>query len=200
MPRSCSVCPKRRNSIAGLGATIERQRTEAKNWRAIAEEAERAAGTADDEADRESVAAEGHHATVERVRKRRTPSILSEPAREPSVQEAIGIAGGSANLFAFRALFEELDRRLTGETSTSDVAAKPDRRDRGPRQALRGDRAARRGCSEAGGGAAHVAGSGCTRRSEVRRRAGRGGSNQRACSAARGVRRAREGERRADRR
>lgn len=112
------------SSIAGLGATIERQRTEAKNWRAIAEEAERAAGTADDEANREFVAAEGYRAAVERIRQERSKIVLSEPVREPSLQEAIGIAAERADLFELRAHFEELDQRLGGETSASDVAAK----------------------------------------------------------------------------
>ncbi|MBV8138357.1 MAG: hypothetical protein JO121_22420 [Deltaproteobacteria bacterium] len=109
-------------SIAGLEVTIERQRAEAKQWRGIAEEREGAAGAADDEANRESIAAEGYRAAAERIRQERSKIVLVEPIAEPSLQEAAQIAAGP-DLFELRAQFEELDRRLEGETSASDVAA-----------------------------------------------------------------------------
>ncbi len=110
-------------SIAGLAATIERQRAEAKNWRTIAEEAERAASTADQEADREAAVAEGHRAAAERIRQERTKIVLAEPVVEPSLEEA-EIACRIDDLFELRARFEELGKKLAGETSASDVAAK----------------------------------------------------------------------------
>jgi len=111
-------------SIAGLATMIERQRAEAKNWRTIAEQAERAAGAADEEADRETKAAEGQRAAAERIRQERSKIALSEAVREPNLQEAIEIAAKADDLFELRARFEELNRRLAGETAASDVAAR----------------------------------------------------------------------------
>lgn len=111
-------------SIAGLAATIERQHAEAKNWRTIAEETERAAGTADQEADREAAVAEAHRAAAERIRQERSKIVLAELVVEPSLKEAADIVCRGVDLFELRARFEELDKKLAGETSPSDVAAK----------------------------------------------------------------------------
>ncbi len=111
-------------SIAGIPAAIEHQRAEAKNWRTIAEQAERAAGAADGDAERQATAAEGHRATVERVRQERSKIVLAEPIPEPGILEATEIGAAGGDLFELRASFEELDRRLAGETSASDVAAR----------------------------------------------------------------------------
>jgi hypothetical protein len=111
-------------SIAGLAATIERQRAEAKNWRTIAEEAARGAGVADEEAERESTAAQGHRAAAERIQQELSKIVLADPVREPGLQEATEIAAAGDDLFELRARFAEFDRRLAGETSASDVAAR----------------------------------------------------------------------------
>jgi len=111
-------------SIAGLPAAIERQRAEARNWRKIAEEAERAAGVADGEAEREAAAAEGHRAAVERIQKERSKIVLAELVPEPGLLDASEIATAGDDVFQLRAKFEELDRRLAGETSASDVTAR----------------------------------------------------------------------------
>jgi hypothetical protein len=111
-------------STAGLAATIERQRAEAKNWRTLAEESARAAETADEEVDQEATAAQDHRTAGERIQQERSKIVLGEPVPEPSLQEAMKIAAAREDLFELRARFDELDRRLTGETSASDVAAR----------------------------------------------------------------------------
>jgi hypothetical protein len=111
-------------SIAGLAAKIERQRAEAKNWRTIAEKAGRAARDADGEAEREASAAEGHRAAAERIRHERSKIVLAERVLEPGIPEATEIVAAGDDLFDLRARFEELDRRLAGETSASDVGAR----------------------------------------------------------------------------
>lgn len=113
-------------SVASLAAAIERQRAEARNWRTIAEQAERAGAVADSEAEREASAAEGHRATAERIREERSKVVLAEPIPEPGLPEAAEIVAAGDDLFVLRANFEELDRRLTGERSPSEVAGRRD--------------------------------------------------------------------------
>jgi hypothetical protein len=111
-------------SIAGFAAMIERQRAEAKNWRTIAEEAAREAGDDDRAAEQEATAAQGHRGAVERIRLEQSKIVLAEPVSEPGIQEANEIAAAGDDLFELRAQFAELDRRLVGQTSASEVAAR----------------------------------------------------------------------------
>jgi hypothetical protein len=110
-------------AIVGLAATVERQRSEASNWRSIALESARAAEAADSEAEQESNAAQDFKAARERLQEDLAKIILPEPLPEPSLPEANAITAAQENLFALRAQFTELDRRLAGETSASEVAA-----------------------------------------------------------------------------
>ncbi len=111
-------------STAALSATIERQRTEAKNWRELGQECDRAAGAADEEAQQQFITAQGHRAVVDRIRQERAKVVLAEAVREPSHDEALQLASDGSDLFELRAKFEELDRQLTGETTASDIAAR----------------------------------------------------------------------------
>jgi hypothetical protein len=111
-------------SVAGLAATVELQRAEAKNWRGLAEEAARAADAAEEDADGAAAAAQDHRAASERIRQELSKIGLVEPVGEPSLHDAREIVAAGDDLFELRARFAELDRRLTGETSASDVAAR----------------------------------------------------------------------------
>lgn len=111
-------------SIAGWAATIERQRAEAENWRGLAEEAARAADESSKEAEREATAAHGHHAAAERIRQEQSKISLGEEVPTPELDEANRIAAEGDDLFELRARFTELDRRLTGESSSLEIAAK----------------------------------------------------------------------------
>lgn len=111
-------------AAVSLTATIERQVTEAKNWRSLAENSARAACSADEAAERAADAAHDHRAAAERIRQELSSIRLAELVREPSLQEAQRIADTSNDLFELRARFAELDRQLAGETSSSDVAAR----------------------------------------------------------------------------
>jgi hypothetical protein len=109
-------------SVAGFEAAIERLRADAKNWRIFAEEAARSAKTADEDADREGTVAQDHRVAGERTQQELSSIVLGEAVRKPSSQEAKEIVAGPENLFELRANFAELDRRLAGRTSASDVA------------------------------------------------------------------------------
>lgn len=111
-------------SVAGFEADIERLRADAKHWRIFAEEAARSAKAADADADRETTIAQDHRVAGDRIQHELSMIVLGEPVRRPSAQEAKEIVAASDNLFELRATFAELDRRLTSQTSTSDVATR----------------------------------------------------------------------------
>lgn len=111
-------------SVAGFESAIERLRADAKNWRILAEEAARSAKAADEDSDRETAVAQDHRVAGERIQQELSTIVLGEPVRKPSAQEAKEIVIGSDNLFELRATFAELDRRLTSQTSSSDVATR----------------------------------------------------------------------------
>ena len=111
-------------SISTLEAAIERQRTEAKNWRVFAEGAARAAATGDEDAEREVAAAHANRAAADRFREEQSKVTLAVPARDPLLEEAQKIVSTGEGVFELRAHFAELDRRLSGEISTSEVAAR----------------------------------------------------------------------------
>jgi hypothetical protein len=115
---------EKETAIEGLPAVIERQRAEAKSWRTIAEQAEHAAGIADGDAEREAAAAEGRRVAVASIRQERSKIVLAESIPEPGLPEATEIIAAADDLFELRAKFDELHRRLAGETSASDVAAR----------------------------------------------------------------------------
>ena len=112
-------------ATADLDATIERQRSEAQAWQSSADEAGMKAVHADAEADEASAAAGGQKAAAERIRREISTIALAEPVADLTVAEAKTLAGATdAELADLRARFREFDRRLAGETSSSDVAAR----------------------------------------------------------------------------
>jgi len=112
-------------ATAGLPAAIERQRAEAATWLVLAEDSVRAAKSSDEDATRETATVHEHRAARERIERERSEVVLSVPVPEPSIEDAEGIAS-SGDLIELRARFEELDRRLAGETSASEIAARRD--------------------------------------------------------------------------
>jgi len=113
-------------SIAGSGAIIEHHRAEAQSWRSIADEAEHTAASADEESEREQSVARDHRATADRLTAEGDGISLAERIPFPSLEAAIRAADRAENVFELRATFAELDRRLRGETSASETAAKRD--------------------------------------------------------------------------
>lgn len=112
-------------ATAGLAATIERQRAEAEDWRLSAKEAGIAAEHADTEAEEAGAAAAGQRSAEERIRREAGTIALAEPVPDPSPGEAAALAeAADVDLADLRPRFRELDRRLAGETSNSDVAAR----------------------------------------------------------------------------
>jgi hypothetical protein len=112
-------------ATAGFTATIDRQRAEAEDWRSSAVDAGLAAEHADTEAEEASAAAAGQKAAAERIRREISTIALAEPVADLTVAEAKTLAGATdAELVDLRARFRELDRKLAGETSNSDVAAR----------------------------------------------------------------------------
>jgi len=112
------------NSVAGLAATIERQSADATNWRTLAQESARTAKSADQESERQAAVAQDHKAANERIQSELLEIALGSPIPTPSLLEAIEIAAAREDLFELRARFAELDLRLAGETSASDIAAR----------------------------------------------------------------------------
>jgi hypothetical protein len=108
-------------AVAGIGAEIERLRTEAASWRTEATDAAQKAADSYDEAERESAAALDHGRTVERINEELSKIVLAESASEPSLEEAKTLLERGDDLFELRARFDELDKRLHGETSASVV-------------------------------------------------------------------------------
>lgn len=111
-------------ATADLGAAIERQRAEADDWRSAAKESSRLAELADGEAEEAGQAAHGQRAAAERIRRELSAIALAEPVSDPAPTEAKKIAANGDDLSELRARFAELDRRLAGKTSNSDVAAR----------------------------------------------------------------------------
>ncbi len=112
-------------ATADFAATIERQRAEAEDWRSSAADAGLVAEHADAEAEEAGAAAGGQKAAAERIRREISTIALAEPVADLTVAEAKTLAGATeAELAELRARFRELDRKLAGETATSDVAAR----------------------------------------------------------------------------
>ncbi len=108
---------------ADIAAALERHRAEASAWRGLAEAAARAASLADAEVESTSQNALDQRAAVERIRRELSTIALAQAVVDPRAEEARTIAAGS-DLAELRLRFAELDRRLAGETSSSDVAAR----------------------------------------------------------------------------
>lgn len=111
-------------SVEGLAAQVDRDRAEASNWRTLAEQAARTAELASQEADLESTAERDHRSACERSQHELSGIKLSDPIPEPTPEAALEISRAEVDLFDLRARFHELDKRLAGETSASDVAAR----------------------------------------------------------------------------
>ena len=112
------------NAIAGLPATVERLQAEAKSWRMLAGESARAASKADEQAEVEAELAQNQLTARERIQEELATIIRSEATPEPSLEDARRIVESREDIFELRARFAEFDRRLAGETSASDVAAR----------------------------------------------------------------------------
>lgn len=102
---------------------VERQRLEAERLRGVAKAAADAATTNEGTAQRAEQAARDHQSTAG-ARRRELASIkLAETPADPTFDEAVRLCA-DRGLAELRALFEELDRKLSAETSSSDVAAR----------------------------------------------------------------------------
>lgn len=111
-------------ATADLAAAIDRQRAEADDWRSAAKDAARIAGLADNEAEEASQAAHDQRAAADRLRRELAGIALAEPVADLSAAEAKEIVAAGDDRSELRARFAELDRRLTGEASSSEITAR----------------------------------------------------------------------------
>ena len=111
-------------ATAGLTETVGRLKNEAKDWRDAADLSLREMGRLSGEAEQARRAAQDHATTAERIRRSMAPIELTKRPDEPDPAAAPAIVDRLADLSALRVGFETLDRRLRGELSASDIAAR----------------------------------------------------------------------------
>ena len=107
-----------------LAASIEGLRSEAEEWRHVAGDADRSASLADAEADDARRNAHNQRTAADRIRGELRAIALAEEWPDPSVEEAERIAAKDEDVTGLRARYAALDRRLAGETSNSELAAR----------------------------------------------------------------------------
>jgi hypothetical protein len=111
---------------ADLPGTIERQRADAADWRAVATESAAAAALADEETASCLQNASDQRAAVLRIRGELATMALADPVHDPTREEAEDLHASGDDLLELRARFNELDQRLTREASESEIAIRRD--------------------------------------------------------------------------
>ena len=110
-------------TAAPLVEIINGLRNEGEEWRLVAISAGRDASIADDEAADASTNAQNQRAVAGRIRQELLSITLAEPLDPPSPEAARTLVRGD-DLQELRLRFAEFERRLLGETSSSEVAAR----------------------------------------------------------------------------
>lgn len=106
----------------GLSTTIEKLAAMANEWRAVAADASRSTDFAEIEAQEAHATAAAQAAAEERIRRELATISLANRPDDPSPREAVELADSGIDLIGLRTRFTELDRRLTTQTSDSEVA------------------------------------------------------------------------------